>query len=348
MMSLQSLKPRFLAIVTFILFSSFNALGDTPITSIKFWNLSKNKLVVKTGKKERKTKLTKKMIHLILDENQAVFDKIALVNALGWEPESELRNSATFLKAINNQFFAELKQKYTRADEIERKFYTEDRQVYEAASTKDKFELFSLLRAEKRDDLNTQDEFYLLYLYLLAMDNYNDVTFVENELVHAEFEDQNFETDENYTFVKTLISTQHLFHTNQLCEVGQVFERAFEVWKHDCMIKSAEIKNAVAAAQDYLHLFLTNCDRILYSVGNDCSSKKLVVKKNQLLWIVHYKTFIYGNLVVYDSANNKMEEHKIDGDDYVELNLSDYPAGSYKLKMKDIDDNSFVIDLKII
>ena len=346
MMSLHSIKSRFLAIATFIFFLSFNVFGDTPITSIKFWDLSKNKLVLKTGKNEGKSKLTKKLVHLLLDENQAVFDKIALVNALGWEPKSKLKNSATFLKAINNQFYAELKQKYTLADEIEREWYEEDRQIYAAASTRDKFELYSQLRAEIRAE--SKNEFYLVYLYLLAMDDYNYISFVENELVYAEIEDQNFEIDENYKFVKTLISAQHLFHTNQLCEVGQVFERAFEDWNYECIIKSMEVKNAVASAQDYLHLFLTNCDQIYYSVGNDCSSKKLVAKKNQLLWILHYPTFIYGNLVVYDSAHNKVEEHKIDGDDYVELNLSDYPAGSYKIKMKDIDDNSFVIDLKII
>jgi len=56
---------------------------------------------------------------------------------------------------------------------------------------------------------------------------------------------------------------------------------------------------------------------------------------------------VYGNLVVYDSNYSVVEEQKIDGDDYVELKLTNYSPGTYCIRLEDENKNKYELKLKI-
>ena len=112
-------KKYHLIVIGFLTFlMSFNSYADSPLTAINFWSLSKEKLVIRTGKKGGKKKLNKNMINFLFDSKQSTFDKIALVNALGWEHESEIKNATIFIEALEN-FYSDKLNKNLKRDKRE-------------------------------------------------------------------------------------------------------------------------------------------------------------------------------------------------------------------------------------
>lgn len=333
-MNLFFQKNHWFIIPFLTLLLSFNTYADSPLTSIEFWELSESKLVLKIGKKQGKKRLNKKGINFLLDSNQTTFDKIALVNAISWEYDSKIKNAPIFLKALEKFYLKNLKKYYPVLDAEDREDYNFEKKAYLQFSAKEKFEL---------NDMESGDNLYFIYLYLLAMDNYTDVSFVNSELTNTWAFDE-----DSFTYVKTLITAQNLMLNTQLCDVGKVFNSAFFDFDNDCFIENSQVKNAVNVANNYLKIYLRNCDRIEYYVANFCMPNEIIATPRQLLWILHYPAFVYGNLVIYDAKNTKIEEHKINGDDFVEIKLTDYLSGSYKIKMTDSDNNKYVVNLKII
>ena len=93
-------KYCLIIVIALASFSPIHVYADSPLTSINFWSISKEKLVLKTGKKKGKKLLSKKMIKFLLSSKHTTFDKIALVNAIGWDTRNEIKNSQIFIKSI--------------------------------------------------------------------------------------------------------------------------------------------------------------------------------------------------------------------------------------------------------
>ena len=205
-----------------LLLFSFNCAADSPLTSISFWEISDNNLVQQTGCLEGKKRLNNKNFNLLVNPDIAVFHKIALVNALGWEFDGNSpRNSKVFLNALKMRSLYLLKnhgiddfyQDYNNESDAKFNRYKGtviDKQVYNPGY-KDIIKTYASLTGSNSNDI------YLVYLYLAAMDNYWDVSLICEEFNKVGYEyDSKFnkgvelDTEESFKFVKMLVSSQNL------------------------------------------------------------------------------------------------------------------------------------------
>ena len=202
-----------------LLLCSFNCAADSPLTSISFWQISDNNLVQQTGCLEGEKKLNNKNFNFLVNPEIAVFHKIALVNALGWEfDNSTPSNSKVFLEMLktqtlnllNNHVIDNMDKVYNYQSKDQ---FTKDnlpnKRVYDAGYKKIVGAYAALTGCSSRD-------ISLIYLYLAAMDTYWDVS-----LIHEEFntiahkytsgvnKDLEPETEESFNLIKMLVSTQY-------------------------------------------------------------------------------------------------------------------------------------------
>ena len=229
---LNNIKYR-LAIFIF-LFGTLQCAADSPLTSISFWNISDNPMVQKTGCLNGLKNLNNKTFNFLVNPEIAVFHKIALVNALGWEFDGNFpRNSKVFLdvlkkrslKLLNNYAIDDFYQDYNNESDAKFNRYKGnviDKQVY-IRESKDIIKTYASLTGSNSNDI------YLVYLYLAAMDNYWDVSLIYEELNKVGYEyDSKFNkevelyTEESFKFVKMLVSSQH-----SLLEKGI----SYDVWE---------------------------------------------------------------------------------------------------------------------
>jgi len=226
------IKYRFTIFI--FLFISLQCAADSPLTSITFWNISDNPIVQKTGCLNGLKNLNNKTFNFLVNPEIAVFHKIALVNALGWEFDGNSpRNSKVFLNALEMRSLNLLKnhgiddfyQDYNNENEAKFnrcKVNVIDKQVYNPGY-KDIIKTYASLTGSNSNDI------YLVYLYLAAMDNYWDVSLIYEELNKVGYEyDSKFnkevelDTEESFKFVKMLVSSQH-----SLLEKGI----SYDVWE---------------------------------------------------------------------------------------------------------------------
>ena len=229
---LNNIKYR-LAIFIFLL-ATLQCAADSPLTSISFWNISDNPMVQKTGCLNGLKNLNNKTFNFLVNPEIAVFHKIALVNALGWEFDGNSpRNSRVFLNALEMRSLNLLKnhgidnfyQDYNNENDAKFNRYKGnviDKQVYNPGY-KDIIKTYTSLTGSNSNDI------YLVYLYLAAMDNYWDVSLIYEELNKVGYEyDSKFnkevelDTEESFKFVKMLVSSQH-----SLLEKGI----SYDVWE---------------------------------------------------------------------------------------------------------------------
>jgi hypothetical protein len=229
---LNNIKYR-LAIFIFLL-ATLQCAADSPLTSISFWNISDNPMVQKTGCLNGLKNLNNKTFNFLVNPEIAVFHKIALVNALGWEFDGNSpRNSRVFLNALEMRSLNLLKnhgidnfyQDYNNENDAKFNRYKGnviDKQVYNPGY-KDIIKTYASLTGSNSNDI------YLVYLYLAAMDNYWDVSLIYEELNKVGYEyDSKFnkevelDTEESFKFVKMLVSSQH-----SLLEKGI----SYDVWE---------------------------------------------------------------------------------------------------------------------
>ena len=256
---LNNIKYR-LAIMIF-LFSTFQCAADSPLTSISFWNISDNPLVQQTGCLNGVKKLNNKTFNFLVNPEIAVFHKIALVNALGWEFDGNSpRNSKVFLNALEMRSLNLLKnhgidnfyQDYNNENDAKFNRYKGnviDKQVYNPGY-KDIIKTYASLTGSNSNDI------YLVYLYLAAMDNYWDVSLIYEELNKVGYEyDSKFnkevelDTEESFKFVKMLVSSQH-----SLLEKGithDVWEQ-FDLYLHQGNKSNVFINQTLPIAHRYL------------------------------------------------------------------------------------------------
>ena len=72
---------------------------DSPLTSIDFWHHSEDPLVHKYALSKDKT-LNSETLFYLTNNNKPEFDKLALINALGWDQKLTNNNTNVFLEHI--------------------------------------------------------------------------------------------------------------------------------------------------------------------------------------------------------------------------------------------------------
>ena len=93
-----------ISFLALFLFLSSNVFADSSLTSISFWDISESSLVQKTGRLNGKKKLNKVRFKFLSNSKTTVFDKIALVNAMGWDSNSKVKNSEIFLSKLKKEY----------------------------------------------------------------------------------------------------------------------------------------------------------------------------------------------------------------------------------------------------
>jgi len=217
-------------VLSSFIFLSFNIFADSPLTSISFWDISQSALVQKTGKQKGKKKLNNVSFKFLIDSNTTIFDKIAMVNALGWDSNSKFKNSEIFLNKLKKENLNSIK-KYRkqllkappfswdnlefddngdilRNDKNDKHFIQGI--FYESVDDFDKnFDDVESLWWTPEDIIREHSDFkgfgfednYTVYLYLLAMDNYWDDTLIFSDVLDnltglELFVGQSYELDE--------------------------------------------------------------------------------------------------------------------------------------------------------
>ena len=343
---------RIILLLLTVCFFSNNLMADSPLTSIEFWKVSEDLYVLKIGKKPGKKKMDKRMFNYLMSDDVNVFEKYALINALGWEFNSKLENSKLFLNKLKKRSLKLLKENLTKdsfgfysisyeysldlaeiAYEYEWESINSLNDDFQTWSPRKIIDTYSIIRGSKSKDI------YILYLYLLAMDDYSDVTFVYNELssinIHYDFDSEADSMNDYYSepsdFIEMLVSSQHILITKGIqCGVWEEYEKYQNISGSNYFIKKA-----LPICYKYLRDYSSNCDRVNFNIAGYFNGNIIHANQNQKVSIVSYPIFIYGELTVYNQNNSEVFNYIIDGDDGVRLDISNYPIGNYSVKIID-------------
>lgn len=158
--------------------------ADSPLTSIKFWDLSNDCFVEEIGKIPGKKRLSQSVFDYLMNDQNTIIDRYALINALGWEFKSEIRNSDLFLQFLQERFKKEITE-----------FYQISSSLSELGHNKK-----SLIKSFIETKLNC--EYSLIYDYLFALDDYlnldsSDFILLDNS--------EGYLMDIPSSFIKTII-----------------------------------------------------------------------------------------------------------------------------------------------
>ena len=361
---------RIILLLLTVCFFSNNLMADSPLTSIEFWKVSEDSYVLKIGKEPGKKKLDNVIFKFLTDSNTTIFDKIALVNAMGWDSNSKFKNSKIFLNKLKKEhlnFIKKYRKQLLKAppfswDNLE---FDDNGDIlrndkndkhfiqgifYESVDDFDKkYDAVESLWT-REDIIRSHSDYkgfgvednYIVYLYLLAMDNYWDVSLVfdvldnfiddEGNVISVTY--NNSDSKEAFDFIKMLVSTQFLFLTKEIdCEVWEEFNKIRGRDYYSCM-SNLSIRKSLLKSYDYLKIYSDNCEEVLYNINTTyCFRNVIHATQNQQVTILHYPLFIYGELTIYDQNDSEVFKFIIDGDDSVGLDISNYPIGSYRIQM---------------
>ena len=361
---------RIILLLLTVCFFSNNLMADSPLTSIEFWKVSEDSYVLKIGKEPGKKKLDNVIFKFLTDSNTTTFDKIALVNAMGWDSNSKFKNSKIFLNKLKKEhlnFIKKYRKQLLKAppfswDNLE---FDDDGDIlrndkndkhfiqgifYESVDDFDKkYDAVESLWTPE-DIIRSHSDYkgfgvednYIVYLYLLAMDNYWDVSLVfdvldnfiddEGNVISVTY--NNSDSKEAFDFIKMLVSTQFLFLTKEIdCEVWEEFNKIRGRDYYSCM-SNLSIRKSLLKSYDYLKIYSDNCEEVLYDINTTyCFRNVIHATQNQQVTILHYPLFIYGELTIYDQNDSEVFKFIIDGDDSIGLDISNYPPGSYRIQM---------------
>lgn len=343
------MKGTILLILTVCFFSN-KLMADSPLTSIEFWKASEDSYVLKIGKKPGKKKMDKRMFNYLMSDVVNVYEKYALINALGWEFNSKLENSKLFLNKLKDRTLNVIKENLTKDSLGFYSISSEYRSALAMLGYEYKWESINALN----DDFRTwsprkiidtyssirgskSKDIYTLYLYLLAMDGYSDVTFVYDELssvdIHNDFDSEVNSMNGSYSepsrFLEMLVSSQYILTTKGIqCGVWEEYEKYQDICDSNYFIKKA-----LPICYKYLKNYSSNCDRVNYNIAGYFNGNVIHVNQNQEVWIVNYPVFVYGELTVYDQNNSEVFKTIINGGDYALLDISKYAIGNYSVKL---------------
>ena len=217
MNSSNMIKYRFIVLI--FLFISLQCAADSPLTSISFWGISNNYIVQQTGCLEGEKRLNNKTFNFLVNPEIAVFHKIALVNALGWELDrSTSSNSKVFLEMLktrtlnllNNHVIDDTDKVYNYKSKAQFNNNNMSKKRVYSPGYKEVIRTYADLTGSSSRDIS------LIYLYLAAMDNYWDVSLIHKEfntIAHKYTSGANKveepDTEESFNLVKMLVSTQY-------------------------------------------------------------------------------------------------------------------------------------------
>jgi hypothetical protein len=234
---------KYLFTIFFIILCSLSCTADSPLTSILFWDISNNSVVQSTGSSKGIKILTNQRLNLILNQEIDIFHKLALVNALGWEFNGKCeKNSKVFLQELKEQNALILKNSLLTNFKIINNNKDEPspdnikivKRGFRLQNSRSIINTYSRLTGSNSNDL------YLVYLYLLVMENYWDVPIILKELndVYNNFELQTTidpSTVEAFNLIKMLVSSQY-----SLVEKGV----SYDVWdQYDSYLQEAREQN---------------------------------------------------------------------------------------------------------
>lgn len=297
-----------LSIIVYFLPISF-CLADSPLTSIEFWKSSTDPFVLNIGEKDGKQMLNKTIYEYLMSPLKNNFDKFSLVNAMGWEYNSEIKNSEIFLD-----------------------YYNDSHLDNSRASTN--IEYLPL-------DLIYEEDVYMIYQYLNAMDNYLTVKKIKSEIV----ENITIDEDENFVFIYRLIELQDEFLNLNFCDVYGRFNSFISM---DCY-EDCRLKRALPYIYNYISVYSKNCPETNIYLGAICNFNNFIALEDHKIYIINYPIFVYGKMKVYNEANTLIFEAHCDGDDLFIIEKGTLKKGKYKLLLQE-DDNftEYQINLTIV
>lgn len=126
--------------VCFTLFFNNNSFADSPLTSIDLWTIYADEPIVIHAQKNRK--LDDLTLNYLLDDENLLEKKIAVINAIGWKFKSSTQRSSKLLQAIlkkynlksiddlNDKKYASLLSLYSYSLALEDYFNVEKAQKY--------------------------------------------------------------------------------------------------------------------------------------------------------------------------------------------------------------------------
>ena len=250
---------KYQSIILISLFISLQCAADSPLTSISFWRISDNYLVQQTGCLEGEKRLNNKTFNFLVNPEIAVFHKIALVNALGWELDrSTSSNSKVFLEmlknrtlnVLNNHVIDETDKVYNYRSKAQFNNDNISKKMVYCPGYKEVISTYADLTGSSSRDIS------LIYLYLAAMDNYWDISLIYKEfntIAHKYTSGVNKaeepDTEESFNLVKMLVSTQY-----SLIEKGitqDVWEQ-FNLYLNEVDESNASINRALPIVHTYL------------------------------------------------------------------------------------------------
>lgn len=297
-----------------LLFNFHICLADSPLTSINFWSSSKDNYVLKIGNKPGKQRLNKQMFNYLMNPYNPTFEKFALINALKWEFNSDLFNSKKFIEYIESDLIRKNKLVEVDLDNIN--------------------SLNSYL-------INIGEEYFLLYQYLLAMDNYLDVSEI-NESISENLQIQNIPLSH---FIYSLIKYQEMLINGDFCTI---YEQFLLLLNNEC-ITDTQLKNSLRLANSYLSSYSKYCEEININLKGLCNIKNYTVNNFQDLYLISYPSFVFGTLNIYDSENNLILKKRSEGNDLFSIEKGILEKGNYQIiAIEDETLETYEFNLKIL
>ena len=322
---IQIVTRKFVLLASMMIISNYG-MADSPLTTIDFWKTSQDPYVQKIGSKYGKKRLNKEMFSFLMRNDLPAFDKLALINALGWEFKSNISNSGLFAKYLINVHLDNVKIKNDFLRDVYLEEYNFNYDELRSALNRD--ETLQSLFITDFLLMELGESYFLMYQYLLAMDNYLDVSEIienMNMLDLYDEEEQNIDFEANI-FVRTLIGAQDSALIFAWCEVWSIYSSFLRKF---CIV-DPNVRSAVKWANNYMIGFKENCSDDYIFLEYLCNLDEFTFKNNQTVQIINYPVFVYGRMEFIDENNNTLLEREIDGDDLVELDLSLFPLGKFR------------------
>ncbi len=184
-------------ILLLILFIPLNLLADSPLTEIEFWKSYQSNPLVSSAEKSKK--LSNKSIEFILNQNKPLEEKLAIINAIGWEFKSHRNNANKLKKAILKRY------NISNIDNLDKQDHSGILSVYIYTYAMENYlDLTGILRlSEKLGNVNINNPCVQYILDLIKSQHY----FHQKEYCNTYKVFENLETfNKDEKFVKNIIT----------------------------------------------------------------------------------------------------------------------------------------------
>ena len=188
--------------ITILIISINLAKADSPLTSIKFWDLSDDPYVLNIGNLPGKKTLDLTAFQYLINPTNTLDNKYALINALGWEFRSSIKNSDNFLRFLKQRFEKEINE-YRNQNKDHSNFLLRQKDL-----------IINFMK------VNLECEYLKLYNYLLAMDDYLNVS--QLELLYNSWKTEFFKGSDFDALIVALLKSQIQLLQNSYIEFREI------------------------------------------------------------------------------------------------------------------------------